>query len=158
MSANNPDRKSRRGHSPKGFIEGLSRQLDYSTLIFANLLTLPHFSVSSAMNFPNAPGAIGVGSTPTARRWAFKFGSATPAMISVLSLSMIAAGVPVGTQMPYQGCEQMSIYFRIARPPEAQSLPLISRNVGMVPPGSSMTRLHEFHVRVEGSTMSPVGT
>ena len=55
-------------------------------------------------------------------------------------------------------CEQMSIYFRIARPPEAQSLPLISRNVGMVPPGSSMTRLHEFHVRVEGSTMSPVGT
>jgi len=53
-------------------------------------------------------------------------------------------------------CEQMSIYFRIARPPEAQSLPLISRNVGMVPPGSSMTRLHEFHVRVEGSTMSPL--
>jgi hypothetical protein len=30
-----------------------------------------------------------------------------------------------------------SIYFRIARLPKAQRLPLISRNIGLVPAGSS---------------------
>jgi hypothetical protein len=70
--------------------------------MLAARITLPHFSVSSAMNLPNSAGVIGVGSTPKARRRAFKSGAATPAVISPLSLSMIAAGVPVGAQMPYQ--------------------------------------------------------
>ena len=30
----------------------------------ANLTTLPHFSVSSAMNLPNSTGDIGIGSAP----------------------------------------------------------------------------------------------
>jgi hypothetical protein len=74
----------------------------YSGLMLAARITLPHFSVSSAMNLPNSAGVIGVGSTPKARRRAFKSGAATPAVISPLSLSMIAAGVPVGAQMRYQ--------------------------------------------------------
>src|SRR6202048_4299611 len=79
-----------------------SHQPHYSGLMPASLITLAHFSVSSAMNLPNFAGVIGVDSTPKVKRRAFKSGAATPAVLSLLSLSMIVAGVPVGAQMPYQ--------------------------------------------------------
>jgi len=43
--------------------------------------------------------------------------------------------------------------FGIARPPRAQSLPLIPRNVG-TSAGSSAGKLHYFPGRVEGSNVS----
>jgi hypothetical protein len=69
---------------------------DYSGLIFANLITLAHFSVSSAMRFPNSAGVIDSGSTPKLIRRALMAGSKTMALISLLSFSMIAEGVPLG--------------------------------------------------------------
>src|SRR6516225_4642392 len=48
----------------------------HSTLTPANLMTLAHFAVSSAMKLPNSVGVIGLGSTPKARRCAFRFESA----------------------------------------------------------------------------------
>src|SRR5215467_1264835 len=53
-------------------------------------MTLPHFSVSSAMNFPNAADVIDIGSTPNPASRAFMTGSAAMALISLLSLSITA--------------------------------------------------------------------
>ena len=75
---------------------------DYSAVIFANLITLAHFSVSSAIRFPNSAGVIDSGSTPKLIRRAFVAGSNTMALISLLSFSMIAEGVPLGAPMPFQ--------------------------------------------------------
>jgi hypothetical protein len=73
----------------------------YSGLIWANLITLPHFSVSSAMSLPKSPGepASTVQSKLASR--AFIFGSARAALISLLSVSTISAGVFLGAPMPY---------------------------------------------------------
>src|SRR5262249_55961835 len=68
----------------------------------ANLITLPHLSASSDMNFPKAADVIGIGSAPKANSRAFIVGSARIALISLLSLSMIAAGVSLGAPSPYQ--------------------------------------------------------
>src|SRR5262249_289377 len=50
------------------------------------------------MNLPNSGGVIGLGSMPRARRRVFRFVSARPAIMVVLSFSMIAVGVSLGTQ------------------------------------------------------------
>src|SRR6516162_3853642 len=68
----------------------------------ANLITLPHLSVSSDMNFPKAADVIGLGSAPKANSRASIIESARTALISLLSLSMIAAGVSLGAPSPYQ--------------------------------------------------------
>ncbi len=49
----------------------------------------------------NSAGEPGSGSPPMAARRAFMPGSAIPALISLLSLSTISAGVFLGAHMPY---------------------------------------------------------
>src|SRR5262249_680644 len=62
----------------------------------ANLITLLHLSASSDISFPKAADVIGIGSAPKANSRAFIVRSARIALISLLSLSMIAAGVSLG--------------------------------------------------------------
>jgi hypothetical protein len=77
----------------------------YCALIFAARMTFPHFSVSSAMNFPNSAGVIGIGEEARSARRVLKFGSARAASISRLSLSMIAGAVFLGAPRPcHQSC------------------------------------------------------
>src|SRR5215831_3266392 len=71
-------------------------------LIPANFTTLAHFSVSSPISAPNWVGVIGIGSAPRPLIRASSCGSASPAVILLLSLSMIAAGVPLGAPIPIQ--------------------------------------------------------
>src|SRR6266853_818421 len=75
---------------------------DQSALMPANLMTLAHFSVSSAMNLPKSAGvpASAVALRSAANR-ALIPGLAKPALISLLSLSIISAGVPLGAPMPF---------------------------------------------------------
>src|SRR5262249_27548824 len=73
----------------------------HSALMLAARMTLPHFSVSSAMSLPNSAGVIGVGSTPTSASRAFSFLSARPALTSLLSLSTMSPGVLLGAPTPY---------------------------------------------------------
>src|SRR6516225_10567220 len=49
---------------------------NYFALMLAARITLPHFSVSSAMSLPNSASVIGIGSTPTSASRAFSFVSA----------------------------------------------------------------------------------
>src|SRR5262249_53276058 len=74
----------------------------YSGLIPANFTTLPHFSVSSAIIFPKSAGDTGAGTAPSSLKRAFILGSASPALISLFSLSTISAGVLFGAPMPHQ--------------------------------------------------------
>src|SRR5262245_21642116 len=78
---------------------GMSWQ-DHSGLMPANLITLAHFSVSAAMNFPNSGGVIGIGTPPRSAIRALSFGSVRMALISLLSFSTISAGVSFGTPTP----------------------------------------------------------
>src|SRR5262249_6345824 len=73
-----------------------------STLMFANFITLPHFSVSSPLRFPNSAGVIDSGSTPKPTRRAFMAGSKTMALISLLSFSTMMEDVARGAPMPFQ--------------------------------------------------------
>src|SRR6516225_7231663 len=68
----------------------------------ANFTTLPHFSVSSAMSLPKSAGEPGSAVAPHSASRAFNLGSARAALISVLSLSAISAGVLRGAPMPVQ--------------------------------------------------------
>src|SRR5215813_8577741 len=74
--------------------------LGYSGLMFAARITLPHFSVSSAINFPKSVGVIGFGEPPRSAILACIVGLASPALISLLSVSMISAGVFLGAPRP----------------------------------------------------------
>ena len=69
----------------------------------ANLITLAHFSVSSAMNLPKSAGEPASTSPPRSASRALSLGSARPALISLLSLSTISAGVVFGAPMPQPG-------------------------------------------------------
>src|SRR5262245_46109143 len=73
-----------------------------SALRLAARITLPHFSVWSAMNFPNSADVINTGSTPRPASRAFMRGSTATALISLLSLSITSAGVSFGAPSPYQ--------------------------------------------------------
>jgi hypothetical protein len=72
---------------------------DHSGLIPAPLTTLPHFSVSSAMSLPKSARKHRAAEVSNAR---LILGSARPALISLLSLSMIAMGVFLGAPRPNQ--------------------------------------------------------
>src|SRR5262249_30902178 len=72
----------------------------HSGLMFAARITLPHFSVSSAMSFPNSVGIIGIGTSARPASRSFILGSAMPAVISLLILSITSAGVPFGAPTP----------------------------------------------------------
>src|SRR5262245_32164133 len=75
---------------------------DYSGLMLAARITLAHFSVSSTMSWPNAPGLIGIGSPPSSTNCALIFRSASAVLISLLSLSMTSVGVLLGEPRPDQ--------------------------------------------------------
>src|SRR5437763_9987377 len=75
---------------------------DQSALTPANFTTLPHFSVSSTMSLPKSLGEPVSAMPPRSASRAFILGSATPASISLLSLSMISTGVLLGAPMPNQ--------------------------------------------------------
>ena len=74
----------------------------HSALMLAARITLPHFSVSSAMSLPKSAGE------PDERRAAqvgeprLHLGVGEAALISLLSLSTISAGVFFGAPTPYQ--------------------------------------------------------
>src|SRR5262245_60857143 len=72
----------------------------YCTLMLAARITLRQFSVSSAINFPKSAGDPIKTVAPRSANRALIPGSARPALISLLSLSMIAAGVFLGTPTP----------------------------------------------------------
>src|SRR5262245_769597 len=75
---------------------------DHSGLMPANLITLPHFSVSSAMSLPKSVEEPGSTFPPRSASRAFNLGSESAALISVLSLSMISLGVFFGAPTPNQ--------------------------------------------------------
>src|SRR5215510_13299622 len=63
----------------------LAHRADYSGLRLANLTTLPHFSVSVAMNWPNSAGAVGNTVEPSSAYRPLITGSARAVLISRLS-------------------------------------------------------------------------
>src|SRR6266566_3503883 len=85
----------------------------HSALMLRARITLPHFSVSSAMNFPKAADVIDIGSTPKPASRAFMRGSAAMALISLLSLSITPAGVSFGAPTPPSN--HISIFFSRGR-------------------------------------------
>ncbi len=74
----------------------------YSALMPANSITLAHFSVSSAISRPKSPELIGIGSAPNSMSRDINLGSARPALIASLSLSIICDGVFFGAPTPHQ--------------------------------------------------------
>src|SRR5215813_637021 len=79
------------------------RQLSvHSGLMLAARTTLAHFSVSAAMSLAKSAGEPARIVPPSSASRALIFGSATPAFNSLLSLSMISAGVFLGTPTPCQ--------------------------------------------------------
>jgi hypothetical protein len=75
----------------------------YSALMSAALTTLPHFSVSSAMNLPKSAGEPGKVTPASSAICAFSLGSARPALISLFSLLTISTGVFLGAPTPNPG-------------------------------------------------------
>src|SRR5262245_24239539 len=101
-----PTRKTHSGHSttlrsPSRIDTLWNIGAVHSGLIPANLITLAHFSVSSAMSFRKSEGEPARVMPPISARRALILGSARPASISLLSLSMISVGVPAGAPIPY---------------------------------------------------------
>src|SRR5262249_384583 len=80
---------------------GLRDQPD-SGLIFANLITLAHFSVSAAMSVPKSAGEPASTMPPSSASRALILGLASAALVSRLSLSTMAAGVALGAPKPHQ--------------------------------------------------------
>src|SRR5205807_2573184 len=71
-----------------------------SGLMPADLITLAHLSVSSAMSLPKSTGEPGRTVPPRSASRAFRLGSARAAFIPALSLSMISTGVFAGAPTP----------------------------------------------------------
>src|SRR6516164_8858131 len=73
---------SRTGRESEGFAQRALWNIDstahrpHSGLMLAARITFAHFSVSSATNFPNSAGVIGMGSPASSARRACNFGSA----------------------------------------------------------------------------------
>src|SRR5262245_27466065 len=78
------------------------RAIALAGLMLAARITLPHFSTSSAMSLPKSVGEPGSGEPPNSAIRVFILGSARPVFISLLSFSMISAGVAFGAPMPNQ--------------------------------------------------------
>src|SRR6266403_5319040 len=78
------------------------RQPDHSGLMPANLTTLAHFSVSSAMSLPKSAGEPASRLPPSSASRALILESASAALVSPFSLSAIAAGVALGAPKPHQ--------------------------------------------------------
>jgi hypothetical protein len=89
-----------RRDSPNETLSNASR--DHSGLMPANLITLAHFSISSATSLPKSVGEPVSTVPPRSAIRAFMLGSARAALISLLSVSMISAGVFLGAPRPNQ--------------------------------------------------------
>ena len=76
------------------------RLSDYSTLMLANLMTLPHLATSAAVNWPNAAAEPGSAVPPRLAIFAFIAASARPNWISWLSRSMRLGGTFFGATRP----------------------------------------------------------
>src|SRR5262245_731391 len=81
--------------------DGPASEALYPALRLPARTTLPHFSVSSAISLPQSAGEPGSGHAPMSASCPLSFGSASPALISRLSLSTISAGVPLGAHTPF---------------------------------------------------------
>ena len=92
-------------HSRNGSCGMCSRTANHSGLMLAVRITLPHFSVSSAMSLPKSEGEPAITVPPRSASRALSWGSARAALISLLSLLTISAGVPEGPPTPYQPLE-----------------------------------------------------
>src|SRR5260370_457451 len=76
---------------------------DHCGLMPANLITLVHLSIFSAMNLANSSGEFGGTATaPRSVNRCLMSGSSTAALVCLLSVAMISGGVPVGTPKPIQ--------------------------------------------------------
>src|SRR5262245_9074644 len=78
---------------------------DHSGLILAARITWPHFSVSAAINLPKSAGESASTSPPRSASRVLILGSARPALISRLSLSMSSARVFLGAPSPSQALD-----------------------------------------------------
>src|SRR6266852_5570081 len=76
-------------------------------LMLAARITLPHFSISSAMCLPNSAGELGNAELLNSASRAVVLGSARIALVSLLSLSMISGDVFLGAAMP---CQPLASY------------------------------------------------
>src|SRR5262249_21784254 len=90
-----------RDFAERDVMEYRRRAEHYSALMLADLITLPHFSVSSAMNLPKSAGEPGSGQAPISASLPLSLGSARPALISRFNRSTISAGVPFGAHTPF---------------------------------------------------------
>src|SRR5215510_951335 len=88
-------------HSPNGVYGISTADRPQSTLMLRARITLPHLSVSSAINLPKSPGESASTVPPRSARRTFMLGSARAALISLLSLSTISVGVFLGAPTPY---------------------------------------------------------
>src|SRR4051794_32429403 len=77
-------------------------RLFYSTLRLAARITLPHFSVSSAISLAKSAGEPVSTTPPASASRALNLGSESVALISLLSLSTISLGVVLGAPTPNQ--------------------------------------------------------
>src|SRR5215471_3184693 len=93
-------------HSGRGRIRGtdvteyLAANSAHCGLMSANFTTLPHFSVSSAISSAKSAGEPASTVPPRSASRAFIVGSARATLISLLSVSMILAGVFLGAPRP----------------------------------------------------------
>src|SRR3954468_18890728 len=74
--------------------------LYHCALMPTNLITLPHFSVSSAISLPKSEGVLASGVEPKSMNRAMSLGSVRPALIALLRLSIISGGVFLGAPRP----------------------------------------------------------
>src|SRR5262245_4977285 len=81
---------------------GISGLQSHCGLMPANLITLPHFSVSSTISLPNWAGDPGSGVPPRSASRALILGSASATLISLFSFSTMSAGVFLGAPTPVQ--------------------------------------------------------
>src|SRR5262249_20763282 len=84
-------------------MEYLAGMLLHSGLMFAERITLPHFSVSSAISLPKSAGEPTSGVPPRSASRSLILRSARPALISLLRFSTISTGVLFGAPTPNQG-------------------------------------------------------
>src|SRR3974390_2067717 len=79
---------------------GILPRSDHSGLMLANFTPLAHFSDSSAISLPKSEGEATKIDEPRVASRAFNLGSARPALISLLRMAIISAGVFFGAPMP----------------------------------------------------------